>query len=117
MINIERRNRGADKNLDYLEVVHVLVRRQDPRGRALHQAGHARKGDHSAIGLSDQERVEGLVPGTRAAGRPCEGISPCTEVLDGAAAGCCGSFSLPWTLHRFHPESAGLSMPVLVAEL
>jgi hypothetical protein len=44
---------GADKNLDYLEVVHVLVRRQDPRGRALHQAGQAREGDHSAIGLSD----------------------------------------------------------------
>ncbi len=52
---------GADKNLDYLEVVHVLVRRQDPRSRALHQAGQAREGDHSAIGLSDQERVEALV--------------------------------------------------------
>src|SRR6266404_4995957 len=59
-------NGGADKNLDYLEVVHVLVRRQDARGRALHQAGQAREGDYSAIGLSDQERVEGLVPGTRA---------------------------------------------------
>ena len=28
-----------------------------------------------------------------------------------------GSFSPPWTLHRFHPKSAGLSVPVCVAEL
>ena len=30
---------GADKNLDYLEVVHVLIRRQDPSGPAIIKLG------------------------------------------------------------------------------
>src|ERR1700759_4147712 len=57
------RNGGADKNLDYLEVVHVFIRRQDPCGRALHQARQEDQGNDSATGLSDQGRAEGLVPG------------------------------------------------------
>lgn len=51
---------GADENLDYQEVVHVFVRRQDSSGRALHQAWQTGGADHPPVGLSDEERIEGL---------------------------------------------------------
>ncbi|MDR5809163.1 SDR family oxidoreductase [Caballeronia sp. LZ019] len=46
---------GADKNLDYLEVVHVLIRRSHSSGSTLLEAGQAHRSYHSAVGLSDQE--------------------------------------------------------------
>ncbi|MCL2590044.1 MAG: hypothetical protein FWD67_03985 [Betaproteobacteria bacterium] len=45
----------ADKDLDYLEVVHVLIRRTHSSGSTLHQTGKAHRGDHPAVGLSDKE--------------------------------------------------------------
>ncbi|MFI8616142.1 hypothetical protein ACIGHN_11600 [Acidovorax sp. NPDC077693] len=51
---------GAAENLDYLEIVHVFIRRPHPGGHALHQAGQAHRGDYSPVGLSDEELFEEL---------------------------------------------------------
>jgi len=40
---------GADNNLDYLEVVHVLIRRPHSSSQALYQAREAHSPDHSAV--------------------------------------------------------------------
>jgi len=55
---------GADKMLDYLEVVHVLVRRPRSSGSALSEVGKTHQGDHQAIGLS------ALQPGRRGVAIP-----------------------------------------------
>jgi hypothetical protein len=46
---------GADENLDYLELVHVLVRRPHASGLAVLEVGQAHRGDHQATGLPDEE--------------------------------------------------------------
>ncbi|MEZ2310984.1 hypothetical protein AB6809_30495 [Paraburkholderia sp. RCC_158] len=57
---------GADKFLDYLEVVHVLIRRSHSSGSTLLEAGQAHRSHHSAAGLSDQELSQGLASRIRA---------------------------------------------------
>jgi transposase InsO family protein len=44
---------GPDKMLDYLEVVHVLVRGPHSSGSALSEVGKAHQGDHQAVELID----------------------------------------------------------------
>ena len=56
---------GAAEKLDYWKVVHVLIRTHSG-SQALYQAWKARRSDHSAVGISDQECPEELVSGIRA---------------------------------------------------
>jgi transposase len=51
---------GAAEILDFLEVVHVFIRRPHPSGQALHQTGEAHRGNYSSVGLPDEEFSEGL---------------------------------------------------------
>jgi len=53
----------ADKNLDYREVVHVLIRRPNSSGRSAYQARQARQDYHPSVGVPNQECIESLVPG------------------------------------------------------
>jgi IstB-like ATP binding protein len=86
--NLDENPGDADKNLDYEEVVHVFVRRQDSSGRALHQTRQTRPGDHSSAGLSNQKRPEGLAPGIRAAPRFAWGLcGPGPQVRAGTKGG------------------------------
>ena len=48
-------NGGADKNLDYLEVVHVFIRRPHSGGKAVYKARKTHWRDHSAVGLSNKK--------------------------------------------------------------
>nr|AMK37623.1 integrase [Pseudomonas sp. C5pp] len=50
----------AAEILDYLEVVHVFIRRPYPSGQALHQTGQANRGNYSSVGLPDEELFEEL---------------------------------------------------------
>jgi enoyl-CoA hydratase/carnithine racemase len=43
---------GADKNLDYLEVVHVFIRRPNSSRQALYKTRETHRSDHSAVGLT-----------------------------------------------------------------
>ena len=47
----------AAEMLDYLEVVHVLIRGPRSSGQALHQTGQTHRGNHSSVGLPDKERA------------------------------------------------------------
>ena len=51
--------------LDYLEVVHVLIRGSRSSGQALHRAGQTHRGDHPSAGLPDEERSQELASGIR----------------------------------------------------
>ena len=49
--------------MDYLEGVHVFIRRPASSRAAVHQAGQAHRLDHSAAGVSDEERAQDLAVG------------------------------------------------------
>ncbi len=79
----------AVKNLDYLEVVHVSLRRPNPSRQALDLAWKAPPGHHPPVGLSDQELPHWLAPGVRAKPRPASRVlSIRTEILRSAQASC-----------------------------
>jgi transposase-like protein len=50
--------RGADKILDYLEVVHVFIRRSHPSGSTVLEAGQAHRSYHPAVGLPDRNSLK-----------------------------------------------------------
>lgn len=50
----------AAEILDYLEVVHVFIRRPYPSGQALHQTGQANRSNYSSAGFPDEELFEEL---------------------------------------------------------
>jgi len=89
LISMKSCPRGsARENLDYLEVVHVFLRRSDSSGRALHQAGQTRQTDHPAAWLSNQEFSEGLVQRVPAEARLASGLcGAASQVLEGTEGG------------------------------
>jgi len=58
---------GASEILDYLEVVHVFIRRPHASGPTLLEAGQAHRGDHPTIGLPNREFSQSLASRMRAA--------------------------------------------------
>ena len=94
-----------------------LVRRQDPRGRALHRAGQARAGDHSAIGLSDQDALKGWYREHERRGDCAKGYHRAPKYSMAQQQAAVDHFLHHRHCIDFTRKALGYPCPVLVAEL